>query len=172
MRKPLPTAVRYLGQTGVYLLFAGFIGYFASAPSYTHFPPDMALIKLSLAHGAKRVGGCRRFTQAELQKMAPNMRRPMDCPRQRLPVYIELEIDGETRYRDTVAPTGISGDGPSRIYQRVMVSPGPHAVVARLRDSDRRDGFDYVKTATINLVARQSLAIDFRSEMGGFLFRE
>ena len=163
--------LRYAGQALVYVLFAAFLGYFASAPRYTHFPPDQALIKLSLAHGAKHKGGCRRFTQAELQELAPNMRRPMDCPRQRLPVFIELAIDGETRYSASVPPTGLSGDGPSRIYQRFIVSPGKHAIVARLRDSDRSEGFDYQKTSEIELTARQSLAIDFRQEMGGFLFR-
>ena len=165
------TITRYAGQALVYLLFAAFLGYFASAPSYTHFPPDQALIKLSLAHGADREGGCRRFTQAELQELAPNMRRPLDCPRQRLPVVVELVIDGETRYHASVPPTGLSGDGPSRIYQRFAVSPGKHAIIARLRDSDRDEGFDYEKTAEIELTARQSLAIDFRNEMGGFLFR-
>jgi len=163
--------LRYAGQALVYLLFAAFLGYFASAPRFTHFPPDQALIKLSLAHGAKRKGGCRRFTQAELQALAPNMRRPMDCPRQRLPVFIELAIDGETRYSASVPPTGLSGDGPSRIYQRFAVSPGKHAIAARLRDSDRSEGFDYQMTSEVELTARQSLAIDFRQEMGGFLFR-
>ncbi|MBC8242253.1 MAG: hypothetical protein ISR50_05375 [Alphaproteobacteria bacterium] len=164
-------AGRYAGQALVYLLFAAFLGYFASAPKYTHFPPDQALIKLSLAHGAKRVGGCRRFTRAELQEMAPNMRRPLDCPRQRLPVVVEFVIDGKTRYSAAVPPTGLSGDGPSRIYQRFAVSPGKHAIVARLRDSDRSEGFDYETTAEIELAAQQSVAIDFRQEMGGFLFR-
>lgn len=164
-------AGRYVGQALVYLIFAAFLGYFASAPSFTHFPPDQALIKLSLAHGAAREGGCRRRTQEELQKLAPNMRRPMDCPRQRLPVVIELEIDGDIRYSASVPPTGLSGDGPSRIYQRFAVSAGKHDIVARLRDSDRAEGFDYEKSAVVELQAQQSLAIDFRQEMGGFLLR-
>ncbi len=163
--------LRYAAPGVVYLIFAVFLGYFASAPSYTHFPPDQALIKLSLAHGASREGGCRRRTQEELQKMPPNMRRPMDCPRQRRPVFIELEIDGETRYSASVPPPGLSGDGPSRIYQRFAVSAGKHDIVARLRDSDRTDGFDYEKRAAVELAAQQSLAIDFRQEMGGFLLR-
>ncbi|MBT3372141.1 MAG: hypothetical protein HOA08_14850 [Rhodospirillaceae bacterium] len=162
---------RYAGQALVYLIFAAFLGYFASAPVYNHFPADKALIKLSLAHGAAREGGCRRRTQEELQKLAPNMRRPMDCPRQRLPVVIEFEIDGVTLYSASEPPTGLSGDGPSRIYQRFTVSAGKHDIVARLRDSDRTEGFDFEKKATIELKAQQSLAIDFRQEMGGFLLR-
>ncbi len=162
---------QYAGQAFVYLIFAAFLGYFASAPVYNHFPADKALIKLSLAHGAAREGGCRRRTKEELQKMPPNMRRPMDCPRQRLPVLIEFELDGETLYSASVPPTGLSGDGPSRIYQRFAVTAGKHEIVARLRDSDRTEGFDYEKRATIELKAQQSLAVDFRQEMGGFLLR-
>ncbi|MDP6344569.1 MAG: hypothetical protein QF578_10410 [Alphaproteobacteria bacterium] len=167
----MSTALRYLGQGFVYAAFALILGYFASLPTYTHFPPDQALIKLSLAHGADRKGGCRRRSQEELRKLAPNMRRPMDCPRQRLPVLIELEIDGSLLYRDSLPPTGLAGDGPSQVYQRFAVAPGRHAVVARLRDSDRRDGFDYEHSEQIELAAGQSLAIDFRSEMGGFILR-
>jgi hypothetical protein len=43
--------------------------------------------------------------------------------------------------------------------------------VARLRDSDRREGFNYQETAEIKLTAQRSLAIDFRQKMGSFLFR-
>ncbi|MDP6832219.1 MAG: hypothetical protein QF521_21995 [Alphaproteobacteria bacterium] len=171
MNNLFSNAGRYAGQALVYVIFAAFLGYFASAPSYSHFPADQALIKLSLAHGAAREGGCRRRTQAELRELAPNMRRPMDCPRQRLPVVIELSIDGEMRYAASVPPTGLSGDGPSRIYQRFAVSAGKHEIIARLRDTDRATGFDFEKKATIELAAQQSLAIDFRQEMGGFLFR-
>ena len=41
---------------------------------------------------------------------------------------------------------------------------------ARLRDSDREEGFDYKRDAIIELVPGQNLVVDFRSEMGGFLF--
>ena len=48
---------------------------------------------------------------------------------------------------------------------------GRHELIARLRDSDRRDGFDYERTAMVELAPAQSVAIDFRPEMGGFVFR-
>jgi hypothetical protein len=43
--------------------------------------------------------------------------------------------------------------------------------VARLRDSDRSEGFDYERTGVLELAPAQSLAIDFRAEMGGFVLR-
>jgi hypothetical protein len=79
MVKPLG----YLGQGAVYLLLGLGIGYFSDRPAHTHSPPDMALIKLSFAHGAQKED-CRRRTAEELAKLPPNMRRPMVCSRERL----------------------------------------------------------------------------------------
>ena len=166
MAKPLA----YVGQGAVYLLLALGIAYFSDRPAYTHFPADMALLKLSFAHGAQK-GECRRRSADELAKLAPNMRRPTACSRERLPVTVELLLDGKPVYHAVLPPSGLAGDGPSRVYQRFAVPAGRHALIARLRDSDRPDGFDYERTATIDLAPAQSLAIDFRSEMGGFVFR-
>ena len=44
-------------------------------------------------------------------------------------------------------------------------------LAARLRDTDRTEGFDYQRSIEIDLVAGQNLALDFRSETGGFLIR-
>lgn len=164
------SALRYVGQGAAYLLLALGIGFLSDSPAYTHFPPDMALIKLSLAHGARKEK-CRRRTPEELAKLPPNMRRPLDCARERLPVTVELLLDGKALYHAALPPTGLAGDGPSRTYQRFAVPPGPHELVVRLRDSGREDGFDYERTATLELKPAQSLAIDFRAEMGGFVFR-
>ena len=84
---------------------------------------------------------------------------------------MELLLDGEPLYQAVLPPTGLAGDGPSRAYQRFAVPPGRHELSARLRDTDRAEGFDYERTAMVELAPAQSLAIDFRSEMGGFIFR-
>jgi hypothetical protein len=162
--------LRYIGQGAVYLLLALGIGYFSDRPAHTHFPPDMALIKLSFAHGAQKED-CRPRTAEELAKLPPNMRRPMVCARERLPVTVELLLDGNPLYRAVLPPTGFAGDGPSRAYERFAVPAGRHELIARLRDSDRPDGFDYERAATVELAPAQSVAIDFRPEMGGFVFR-
>jgi hypothetical protein len=161
-------ALKYLGQGVFYVAIAVLIGYFANAPSYSRVPADHALIKLSFAHGAVRKGECRRLTPEELAKLAPNMRKPLVCPRERLPVVVELDLNGETVYSDVLPPTGLSGDGPSRTYRRFVVPAGSHRLVARLRDTARTEGFDYVKEAKVDLAEGQSLAIDFYAVSGGF----
>ena len=68
-------------------------------------------------------------------------------------------------------PTGLAGDGPSRVYRRFAVPPGRHELIARLRDTDRKSGFDYERTMTVDLKPEQSLALDFHAETGGFVLR-
>ncbi len=167
MAEPL----RYLGQAAVYAVLALGIGYFSGRPAYTHFPPDRAQIKLAVVHGGQPVTPCRRLSREELAELPPNMRRPQECPRERLPLLVEVLLDGRTLYRASLPPTGLAGDGPSRAYGRFAVAPGRHEITARLRDSRREDGFDYELTETVELAPRQNLAIDFRPETGGFIFR-
>ena len=163
-------AVRIVGQLAVYGAFAALIGYFSNLPRYAYFPGDAAAVTLSFAHGARRKGECRRLSREELQKLAPNMRKPISCPRERLPVVVELELDGRDLFRATLPPTGLSGDGPSRVYERFVVPTGRHTLVARLRDSKRSSGYDYTITKHVDLAPAQNLAIDFRADIGGFVF--
>ncbi|MGB8274284.1 MAG: hypothetical protein WCF16_03330 [Alphaproteobacteria bacterium] len=160
-----------VGQGAFYLILAAVLGYFASLPAYTYFPADRAQIKIGFAHGAQRREQCHRRTAEELAELAPNMRKQIACPRERLPVEIELDLDGQPLYRASRPPTGLFGDGPSKVYRSFQVAPGPHRIVARLRDSDRKEGFDYERDADVTLSPLQNFAIDFRAETGGFLFR-
>ena len=162
---------RYAGQALVYAAVAAVVGTFSISPSYTHFPSDKALITLSFAHGGKPKGGCRSLTKSERAKLAPNMRRKRICPRRRLPVHIEFDLDGRTIYEANLPPTGLSGDGPSRVYQRFVVPAGRHRLVARLRDTARKTGDDYRKEATVMLAPTQQFIIDFRPSLGGFIFQ-
>jgi hypothetical protein len=163
-------ALRYIGQAIAYTLFAFVIGYFATSPAYTHLNPDMALIKLSFSHAGEHREECRRLTQEELNALPPNMRRPTDCQRERIALLVELELDGEIIYRKQLPPSGLAGDGASTAYTKFPVSPGKHRIVARLRDGRETNGFDYEKAGEISLAPQQIFVIDFRPELGGFLF--
>lgn len=167
----MTNAARYLGQAILYALVAATLGYFSASPSYTHFPPDQAMVRLSFTHGADPIGPCRKLTAEEIGQLAPNMRVPTVCPRERLPVLVELELDGALLYRAELPPTGLNGDGPSRAYQAFTVPPGRHTVTARLRDSDRAEGFDYETETEVELAPGRHFVIDFRPDIGGFVFR-
>jgi hypothetical protein len=162
--------VQLVGQAIAYALFAVAIGYFATRPAYTHLDPDKALIKLSFSHAGQRKGECRRLTPEELAELAPNMRRPLDCPRERLPLRVELLLDGETVFQGELPPSGLAGDGASTVYRKFPVAPGQHRLTARLRDTARAEGFDYESEQDIVLEPRQVFVVDFKSALGGFIF--
>ena len=159
-----------LGQTVFYTAFIAFIGYFATSPAYTYVDPASAVITLSFGHAGERQSECRRLTPEEIAALAPNMRRPMDCPRGRVSLFVELELDGELLYRASLEPSGFAGDGASSVYERFVVSPGRHRLTARLRDSRREEGFDYELRKDVVLVSGRHLVVDFRADTGGFKF--
>ncbi len=160
-----------IGQTFAFTLFAIGLGYFSNSPSYTYHDPEMALIMVSFSHASKRKEECRRFTSEEIEALAPNMRRPMDCPRERLPLYVEIIMDGNTLLSKSYNPTGLSRDGAASIYESIPVKPGEHQVIAKLRDSHRQDGFDYESNISFSLSAKELFVIDFRRDLGGFYFQ-
>lgn len=163
---PLPL----LGQAAAYILFVAFLGVFSVAPSYTYLEADLAVIKLSFSHAGDRVGPCRRLSPEEIAALPANMRRSEDCPRGRLPLLVELEIDGEIATRRLLPPIGLQGDGASSVFQRFQVAAGKHRIVARLRDSARSEGFDYEREIEVELAPGQNFVVDFRAESGGFIF--
>ncbi|HKZ95834.1 MAG TPA: hypothetical protein VJ045_02515 [Hyphomicrobiaceae bacterium] len=164
-------AQRYVGQALFYALVACAIGYFSSRPVYTQIPAGSAQIKMSFSHGGAKKQACRKLTPAEIAKLKPSERRPNTCARERTSIHAQLLLDEHVIYDAVLMPTGLAGDGPARTYQKFIIPAGRHTIEARMRDSARVDGFDYEKRATLDLVPWQSLAIDFRADAGGFIFR-
>ncbi len=163
--------LRYIAQAALYGLFIAVLGYFSVSPAYVHLPPDQALIKLSFSHPGQPKGGCRERTDEELARLPPNMRIRVVCPRERSPVFIELEMDGRLLYRDTLIPSGLSRDGTSTVYRRFPVAAGRHHLRARLRDDVQVEGFNYVREADITLKPAQVFVVDFNAKSGGFIFK-
>jgi hypothetical protein len=99
------------------------------------------------------------------------MRKVLDCPRGRRPLYVELDLAGRALFHAMLPPTGIAGDGNSRVYRRFVVPAGQYEIAARMRDTARTEGFDYQRKEVVDLTADQMFVIDFRSANGEFIFR-
>lgn len=162
---------RIAGQAPLYLAFIATIGVLSTSPAYSPIDPNDAMLVLSFSHAGQRVGECRRRSPEEIARLPPNMRGPLDCPRGRLPVVVELELDGKLLAHRTLQASGLSHDRASSVYQKYVVPSGRHRLAARLRDSARTAGFDYVRDADIVLEPRRSFVLDFNTEEGGFIFR-
>lgn len=164
------TYLRMAGQFVVILLLFAGAAAFSDWPRYQQLAPNQGLIVLSFVHGADRRAECRKLTAEELAKLPPNMRRTQDCPRGRRPIHVELDLDGRSVYRATLAPTGIASDGPSVVYQKFFSPAGRHELAVRMRDT-AREGFDYERRGTIELRPEQVLVVDFNAERREFVFR-
>ena len=167
MNRLVKTALQVLA----YGAFTAFVGYLSSSPAYEYGSADMVSVKLSLSHAASRVKPCVRLTPQEIAALPPNMRRTEQCERERLPLTVELAVDGEVVIQVEAAPSGLWRDGPASVYERFEIEPGEHIVTARLRDTDRDEGWDYEQTAQVSLEAGRYFSISFRAETGGFNFR-
>ncbi len=163
--------LRYAGQIALYALFAAIVGYFSTSPRYRHLPPGEALLRLSFSHSGQIKGDCRRRTPEELAKLPANMRAPLDCPRERSPVIVRLELDGAELVNESFAPSGLSRDGASTGYRRLPIAAGRHEVRVRFNDDVRVSGFNYGRDRVIDAAAGQVVLIDFAPERGGVLIR-
>lgn len=157
----------WIGQALLYGLFAVVVGVFSRWPSYQHIAPDQALIKLSFNHQGKPVTECQRASAEELARLPPNMRAPVRCPRERSPITVELDVDGQPALRHVAQPSGLSRDGASAVYHRMQVAAGTHRIAVRLKDDVRTGGFGFSRDASITLKPAQILVIDFDPEKGG-----
>lgn len=163
-------ALRIAAQLLLYVPLMVLIGYFATRPQFRLIGPDEALLRLSFTHAAAPVHPCRRRSAEELAKLPPNMRAPLDCPRERVPLQVSLELDGREIFQRTVPPAGLRRDGDATVYFRTALAAGRHRVVVRMGDQPG-GGFNHAKAATIDFAPGAAWVIDFRPSEGGFVFR-
>lgn len=150
------------------LLFMG-VATLSNWPRHRSLPDGVGVLTLSFGHGADRRAACRPATQAEMAKMPPNMRRREICPRGRPPIRVELDVNDKRLFEADVPPSGIAGDGPSRVHQRFVLPAGSHRVAVRLRERSEGD-FNWKAEREIGLDPGSSRVIDFRAAGGGFVF--
>ena len=139
--------LRIAAQVALYAPLMVILGYFSTEPRFSAVGPGEALVRVSFIHATQRKEACRERSPEELAKLAPNMRAALDCPRERSPLLVELELDGRVVLHREVQPSGLRRDGNVAVYQRMALPAGRHRIVARLRDRAEGD-FSYVREET------------------------
>lgn len=162
--------LRYGLQVVLYGAFAATLGYFSTSPAFEPLPAGHALIRLSLNHAGQRKVACRTRTAEELAKLAPNMRAAEDCPRERAPVLVKVELNGRTVADISATPAGLSRDGASVAYRRIPVQAGTYRIRVALAD-DAAGTFDRVREEEMRLEPGRVLVIDFEPGKGGIVLR-
>ncbi len=162
--------LRIASQAALYAAFAAFIGCFSTSPAFEPIAPGHALLRISLNHAGQRKSACHVRTPEELAKLAPNMRAAEDCPRERAPVRVKVELDGAVIADIVAVPSGLSRDGASVAYRRLAVPAGVHRLRVALAD-DAAGTFDRVREESVTLEAGRVLVVDFAPGKGSILLR-
>ncbi len=160
----MPKPVRLAGQALLYLLFAAFVGTFATWPAYALLAPGQGLLRLSFSHPGKIGTDCRKRSADELAKLPPQMRNAEDCQRGRSPVSVRIVLDGRTLLDRSYAPAGLSHDGASSAYWRTPLPAGPHRLQVSFRDDQREGAPVHEKDTTLQVAEGQIVLIDFRAD--------
>ncbi len=141
----------------------------SAAPSWQVTPEGMAMLRISFTYGGAR--NCRDRTPEELAALPRNMRQAQVCDRRRAAVKVQLGIDGANVFDKAVPPSGLSGTGPSRVYESFLLPAGDHHVTLGLSDDPAAAGFTHEGAFDLSLAAGQSVAIDFNPTTGDFVLR-
>jgi hypothetical protein len=120
--------LRVTAQIGFYACVGIFIGYLSVAPGYQYTDGQSSVLKLVVRHSGFLLGECRVVSQEELMKLAPNMRKPQDCPRGKAPMSVSLLVENEVFYDGIIKPSGIHSDGVLALYQQFNIPPGQVSV--------------------------------------------
>ena len=163
--------MKYLAQVIAYAAFATLIGLLSVWPRYRLLGQDQAIVSLTFSHAAQRIDECRRLTQEELNELPPNMRTPMDCPRERHPINVEFRVDGAVLYQRKLQASGLWADGKATVYQRLQIDAGPHELFIGMNDSGGGKAFDYEMKTAQDIWPGQNLVIDFDELQRTFVFR-
>jgi quinol-cytochrome oxidoreductase complex cytochrome b subunit/Fe-S-cluster-containing hydrogenase component 2 len=145
---------------------SGLTALLAAELPWRQLQPQEGLVRLSIRHATETRIPCKPLTPKQMIELQPNMRRPVDCPRERWPITVELERNGRVLYRGTHQPSGLWNDGVATVHRPFAVPAGRQSLVVRMRDSGRADGFDHVRSGTIELAPGQNFVIQFETGKG------
>jgi hypothetical protein len=148
------------------------VGYLSVWPRFQLIDQGQAMVSVSFSHAGQRIRECRKLSQEELNKLPPNMRKPDDCPRGRLPLHVVLRSDDRTIYEATIPPTGLWDDGESGVYRRLPMDAGRQRLFISMIDSNRAEGFDYSLEQEVDLAPGQHMVINFDNAQQNFIFRQ
>lgn len=171
MAKSASSVLRYIGQAILFALFAAFVVYFSTSPTYRHLDDDQGLLRLSFRHPGQVATDCRKRTAEELAKLPPQLRAEMDCERERSPVKVRVELDGELLFDRVYEPAGLRRDGASSGYFRMPIPVGEHEVRVQVNDDVRVQGFNHEGERRVEVKPGQVVLIDFIADKGGVIIR-
>jgi len=157
----MPKEFSWPGIIATFAVFAAAVGYFSESPNFRLRGPEQALLKLSISHQGELRYECRERSTEEMEDLPPNMRRPLDCPRERWPLQVTLRLDNRTLFDTEIAPTGLAKDGTAYAYRRLPVPAGEHTLNLAVLDSQDPGAEAERLIKTLKLAPGQVLVVEY-----------
>ena len=162
--KPAHLALQALNYTA----FMALVWYLSGNPAYRQLGRDQAMLTLAFGHAAKPVGECIRYTADELAKMAPNMRTPVKCPRERSPLTLRLSLDERVIANDVFEAPGLYNDQSVDVYREFKIPAGRHRLSIWMNDDVNTRGPTYTFERELEMYPAQRLVVGFDARGSGF----
>jgi hypothetical protein len=153
---------RYLGQALCYALFFIPLAYLTQQPNHRHLDEGMAVLKIAVRHAGKIIGECTPISGVNQAHRGSNLRQAEICPRERSSLQLQLILDGETLYHDTVPASGLHSDGVSSMYQRFSIPAGVHHIKLLMNDDVATEEFPWQLEREIELQPAQVMVASFK----------
>lgn len=133
----------------------------ASSMPYAPAGGEAPMLVVSFKHPGQVADRCRELSEAEKAKLPIHMRTDKVCERRRVPVRLQVLVDGEVALDREYPPKGLWGDGNSIAIERLETTPGKHDVRVRIGDRGDRDEMPYESERTIDAAPRRSQVVVF-----------
>jgi hypothetical protein len=162
-----------VGFVGLLLGVAVGLAVFSAYP-WVATPPDAALLKVSVKHVAAPVAAGAALSHEELEKLPRHM-RPVGGQggesRGRRDTTVRVTLDGRPVLERTYPPSGFRRDGPTFVYEEVVLVPGRHrleATLAEAGEAPKRGAaaapLERRLEADVDVASRQVLLLELSSQ--------
>ena len=119
----------------------------STLPYHTPHSPEPELVVSFNHHG--NIVAPRKLTKEELDARQPQMRAQFNVARERVPVRLRVQVDGQTVHDQSYQAKGLSKDGPSIAVVRLPIASGSHVVQVELNDSGKPDDWSQHWSETV-----------------------
>ena len=146
-----------------FILGAGTFG-FSNLTYRTPHSPELELV-VSFSHGGAILEP-RQLTKEELAKRLPHIRAQVNVTRERAPVRLRVQVDGQKVFDQLFQAKGLSKDGPSIAVARLPISAGPHQVRVEMADTADREAWTKQWSETVSFENHRIRVVLFDTKSG------
>lgn len=147
-------------QIGIQLLAWSLLGLlivaFADGPPFNPLPADYGRLTLAVAHLSERGHPCRQLSERERMELPPTRRVTEVCERARVPVKIELVVNGRTLLAGAFEPSGLHDDGRVYLVESWLLPAGRYraelTLTGRTQETSRHEVFEFFLPPDTNAV--------------------